>query len=99
MTQPIDFMGRGPPGYVVAPDPAPAKEPFKAMHELIEHNKDAPFGGAFVVAPPQGEEPLTGLLLTNDPAQFWMMVMTKVQARLNAVQAKESQHSGPFGRP
>lgn len=70
---------------------------FVKMAEQIQHNAGAPFGGAFVIHPPSGEEPLTALILTSDPAQFWMMVSAKIQIRLREIELKE-QNASAFGR-
>lgn len=75
-------------------DPA---APFVKMADQIKHNTDAPFGGAFVVVPPGNEEPLSALILTKDPAQFWMMVSAKVQFRLQELERNELKSSS-FGR-
>lgn len=70
---------------------------FVKMAEQIQHNDKAPFGGAFVVVPPGDEEPLSALILTTDPAQFWMMVSAKIQFRLQQIEQKELA-AGAFGQ-
>ena len=72
---------------------------FKAMQELLEKN-DGQFGGAFVVVPPKdGGEPLETLILDNrqDPAQFWMLLKTKCDLELAALDVKQRQQA-TFGR-
>lgn len=76
-----------------ATDPA---EPFTQMAKQISHNKGSHFGGAFVIVPPGEEAPLSTLVLTTDPAEFWMIVHAKIQVRLREIERKETQ-AGAFG--
>lgn len=51
---------------------------FRKMADLIESNKDFPFGGAFVMVPPQGLEPVEILVLDTrqNPHQFYSSIET-----------------------
>ena len=70
---------------------------FARMAQRIEHNKDSTFGGAFVICVPGGMvPPLEALILdaTGDPAQFLMVLQTKIQTVLEEIKAKQ----GVYGR-
>ena len=70
------------------------------MAEAVERNAEGSFGGAFVVVPPpEAGEPLETLILDSkqDPAQFWMLLKTKCDLELSALDAKQRQQA-TFGR-
>lgn len=73
-------------------------KPFAEMAALIRHNKEESFGGAFVVVPPEGGEPLATLLLDNrqDVAQFWSTLKTKCDIAL--AQIGEQERARQAGR-
>lgn len=73
-----------------------AHEWFEEMAALIERNKGENFGGAFVLVPPGEEEPMVGLILSNDTAQFWGTVSSKLAIRLQAIDL-EQRKRGAFG--
>lgn len=66
--------------------------PFKAMAETIELNKEKSFSGAFVIAPP-GRDTVEIILLNNkpDPAMFWSLVRTRAEIALAEIQQEEKQ--------
>ena len=68
------------------------------MADAIEKNEN--FGGAFVVAPPEGAgDPVQTLLLdpTPDPAQFWQMLLTKCQIMIAEIEVQKRTNQA-FGR-
>jgi hypothetical protein len=88
MVQPFDAP------QVVPPEKWKPQDYFQHMHDQIVHNANSDFGGAFVIIPPgQDDGPLTGLILSDDPAHFWMVLHAKVQTRLQEMQDKERQNA------
>ena len=79
-----------------APEEPSRAIPLLAMAERIERNKDAPFGGAFVIIPPGGT-PQDMLILDNsgNAAIFWSTLQTRVQIALSELD--EGNRSGGFG--
>lgn len=60
----------------------------RKMADNIERNKDAGFGGCFViVAPENGGDPISVLLLdpSQDPAQFWGLIGPKATIALQQI--------------
>lgn len=72
-------------------------QPFVDMAKRLARNQDAEFGGAMVLVPPGGGDPIS--LLIVDPAQdlghFLSAAMTKLEIVLNAF--KEAQQT-QYGR-
>jgi len=72
------------------------------MAAAIERNAEGSFGGAFVVIPPNSDagEPIETLILDakQDPAQFWMLLKTKCDLELAALDAKQRQQATFGGR-
>lgn len=77
--------------YAVPGDPnaAPTERPktsdlFRRMADQIDLNEGAHFGGAFVLVPPAGGEPVELLLLNSlkDPSQFWGALDATVKLQL-----------------
>lgn len=72
----------------------------RKMADLMDRNADQPFGGAFVVIPPEnGGEVLEMLVLDNkrDAAQFWSTLKTKCEIQVTELDEQHSQRQ-PFGR-
>jgi len=70
------------------------------MAERLNHNPDSPFGGCFVVVPPnEGGDPIETLILDSkqDAAQFWMLLKTKCDIALGELDQKQRQ-AATFGR-
>lgn len=71
------------------PIPTGTAKPFEKVAEDILHNTDrATFGGAAVIVPPEGGgDPIELLVLssTGDPAEFWILLKTRVDAQIQAV--------------
>ena len=70
------------------------------MADAIERNAEYSFGGAFVVVPPaEAGEPIETLILDvkQDPAQFWMLLKTKCDLELAALDQKQRTNA-TFGR-
>lgn len=81
-----------------APQRKPPAEWFEKMAELIKNNAGQDFGGAFVLVPPgDDQEPMFGLILSNDKVQFWGTVQAKVQIRLQEMDMNE-RRTVAFGR-
>ncbi|MDE2099019.1 MAG: hypothetical protein KGL39_17325 [Patescibacteria group bacterium] len=81
--------------------PIDTAEKFRLMATAIERNAEGSFGGAFVVVPPpEAGEPLETLILDTkqDPAQFWMLLKTKCDLELAALDAKQRQQATFGGR-
>ena len=57
---------------------------FLDMAARLKLNGDKNFGGAFVVVPPSGGDPIQTLILDGkqDPAQFWAILKTKAEMAL-----------------
>lgn len=73
---------------------------FTQMAEAIERNKDATFGGAFVVMPPGPEAVSVETLILDskqDEAQFWNMLMTKCQMMLAEIDQRQ-RTAAVFGK-
>lgn len=65
---------------------------FEAMAAQIRLNKDAKFGGAFMVIPPGDNEPFQSLMLGQDEqAVFWSTIKTLAQIGLDAAEKQNRQ--------
>jgi len=81
-------------------------EPFSAMAKKVIHNATAefgnsPFGGAFVIVPPEGAGEVVETLILDgqsDPIQFWKILMEKAAATVGKLEDKARQQSA-FGGP
>jgi hypothetical protein len=61
---------------------------FDAMAAQIRLNKDAKFGGAFVIVSPDLEDPNQMLILDQaEPGVFWAAVQTLAQQAVQAIDA------------
>lgn len=70
---------------------------FDEMARQIRLNKDAKFGGAFLMAPPTDGEPFSSLMLNQDEASiFWAAVKTLADVAMNALERGQRQQG--FGR-
>lgn len=70
---------------------------FDEMARQIRLNKDAKFGGAFLMAPPADGEPFSSLMLNQDEASiFWAAVKTLADVAMNALERGQRQQG--FGR-
>ncbi len=68
---------------------------FEAMAVQIRLNRDAKFGGAFLVIPPGDAEPFSSLMLNQDePAIFWGAVKSLGEVALGALDATARQQQG-----
>ena len=57
---------------------------FEAMAAQIRLNKDAKFGGAFLLVPPGDAEPAGSLMLNQEqPGIFWAAVKTLADIAIN----------------
>lgn len=76
-----------------------AAKHFRDMADAIEHNSDAPFGGAFVVVPPVGAgDPIETLILDNkqDALQFWKLLVEKGRITVEDLE-RQTRSSTAFG--
>ena len=65
---------------------------FEAMAVQIRLNKDAKFGGAFLVVPPADGEPFSSIMLNQDePSIFWSTVKTLADIAMAALDPRNSQ--------
>ena len=74
---------------------------FTKMAEALQHNADAGFGGAFVIVPPRdGGDALETLILDNkqDAAQFWILLQSKCQAQIAALDSANRQVQAGYRR-
>lgn len=68
---------------------------FEDMARQLRLNRDAKFGGAFLVIPPADGEPFSSLMLNQDEASiFWAAVKTLAEV---AVQALDRMQRGQAG--
>jgi hypothetical protein len=64
---------------------------FDQMAAQIRLNKDAKFGGAFLMVPPTGE-PFSSLMLNQEePSIFWAAVQTLAKVALDALEKLQRQ--------
>ncbi len=79
-------------------DTAPEKR-FADMAIRIAHNASQSFGGAVVIVPPAGAEPIEILMLDPhaDLAMFWGTIRTKIDIALANAEAEKRRQSG-FGQ-
>ena len=75
------------------PDPSEVRAKlFDDMAQQIRMNKEAVFGGAFLMIPPDGE-PFSSLMLNQaEPSIFWAAVKTLADVAMAALD--RSQRSG-----
>lgn len=65
---------------------------FEEMAKQIRLNKDAKFGGAFMVCPPLDGEPFSSLMLNQEePSIFWGAVKTLAEVAMQALDPRNSQ--------
>lgn len=65
---------------------------FEDMARQIRLNKDAKFGGAFLVTPPAAGEPFSSLMLNQDePSIFWAAVKTLAEVAVEALNRGQRQ--------
>jgi len=68
---------------------------FEQMAAQIRLNKDAKFGGAFLVIPPADGEPFSSLMLNQDEASiFWAAVKTLAEVAVNALDRNQRGQQG-----
>ena len=82
------------------PDPSEDRARlFEAMAAQIRLNKDAKFGGAFLlIAPGDGVEPASSLMLNQDqPGIFWAAIQTLAGIAIAELDKAQHRQQG-FGR-
>jgi hypothetical protein len=77
---------------------------FRKMADALDHNKDRPFGGAFVAVIPSiedgGEPTVLDLLILDskqNAGQFWGLLQAKCKLALDEINAVERSGQA-FGR-
>ena len=79
----------------------PVHESFESMARKIVDNAGYSFGGAFVIVPPKdGGEIIETLILDSkqDAAQFWILLQSKCQAQIAALDSANRQVQAGYGR-
>ena len=74
---------------------------FTNMSNVITHNDDSGFGGAFVIVPPKdGGDVMETLILDNrqDAVQFWTLLQVKCQTQIAALDSANRQVQAGYGR-
>ena len=73
---------------------------FQRMTDRINKNRDADFGGAVVIFPPEnGGDPVDMLMFTKQaPAAFWILLKTMVEARIVELDRSNQPMGRPYGR-
>ena len=67
---------------------------FDQMAAQIRLNKDAKFGGAFLMVPPDGD-PFSSLMLNQDqPGIFWAAIQTLANMAVQETDRAQRQQSG-----
>jgi hypothetical protein len=81
----MSFTDQAPP-----PRPKPADH-FRRMAESIERNPAEGFGGALLIVPPDGEQPVEILLIggTPDAARFWGLTQSTVKIELDKLDERQ----------
>ena len=76
---------------------AEAAAAFRAMADRIERADVAEFGGAYLIAPPDGGgEPVDGLAIsaTPKPASFWATLSGEIDVAVATLKANEEMKRG-----
>jgi hypothetical protein len=65
---------------------------FEAFAAQLRLNKDARFGGAFLIVPPADAEPFSSLMLNQDqPGVFWGAMKSLVEMALLEIDSAQRQ--------
>jgi hypothetical protein len=69
-------------------------DPFRNMAASLDLNEGKPFGGALVIIPPAGGDPIEMLILDSreDAMQFYMTIKTMVEVAYNELLIKQQQN-------
>lgn len=68
---------------------------FEQMAVQIRLNKNAKFGGAFMVCPPMDGEPFSSLMLNQEePSIFWGAVKTLAEVAMQALDPRNQTGRG-----
>ncbi len=72
---------------------------FRAMADQIERNVDLKFGGAYVIIPPGGTEPISVLVMDTkeDPAAFFNLLEWRIKNEMALIDEQQRRAAG-FGR-
>lgn len=81
------------PNLIDPPAPLEPKDTFADMVARLIANGPEAFGGAFVIVPPQGGEPISTLIIdpSGSVAQFWSLVKAKAELALAEIEQKDRQ--------
>ena len=73
---------------------------FRRMADRLEHNADDPFGGCFLICPPEGGGNVIETLIldaSQDPSQFWILLKAKCDVNIQQID-QQARKTGAFGR-
>jgi hypothetical protein len=71
---------------------------YHKMGELITHNADQQFGGAFVLTPPGGGSLESLFISEASPALFWATLKTIIEQQLAGIDEAQLRGRQGFGR-
>lgn len=71
---------------------------YHKMGDLVTHNADQQFGGAFVITPPGGGSLESLFICDPDPVIYWAALKSIVQQQLDAIEQSEIRGRQGFGR-
>lgn len=84
---------------VEKPETAPTvAAAYHKMGDLITHNADQQFGGAFVLTPPGGGSLESLFISEASPALFWATLKTIIEQQLAQIDQTELRGRQGFGR-
>lgn len=83
---------------VEKPDQAPTiAAVYHKMGDLVTHNADQQFGGAFVITPPGGGSLESLFISEASPALFWATLKTIIEQQLVDIDASQRRGRQGFG--
>ena len=71
---------------------------YDKMGELIRHNADQQFGGAFVITPPGGGSLESLFISEASPALFWATLKSIIEQQLAEIDQAQLRGRAGFGR-
>lgn len=71
---------------------------YHKMGDLVTHNADQQFGGAFVITPPGGGSLESLFISEASPALFWATLKTIIEQQLAVIDQMELRGRQGFGR-
>lgn len=84
---------------VEKPEQTPtAADAYDKMANLVRHNADQQFGGAFVITPPGGGSLESLFISEASPGLFWATLKTIIEQQLATIDQNELRGRQGFGR-